>query len=260
MITEKPEPKEEPFTFVRPQMPARPAATGAELEANRATLLPAAQAYTATEEILQRVTAEAERLGKDRNLTAQGRRAAFTAFALDAIPKLREHSGKLDAAGAAVQAEAEQVQQAAMPAPTEAQLRERSNIAAAFGRLNHNQQKVQYGRALSGQDAELLASLVEAHPVVTGLDDTARGFLRSEYESAHIDPAAAERCRDKAAKVGSVTRALTAAIEALENASDREQLKAAKVATLRKSDFADTKAKSDWIDQHGLDAFKRLPA
>src|SRR4051812_37621275 len=135
MITQSPQVKEEPFSFVRPQLPARPFSDGKELEENPDTLLPAAQAYTYTDGLLQHGTSEAERLGKDANLTTQGRRVAFTEQVVKpGLTELRKHLAALDAAGEAIQREAAEAQQTtAPPSPSDGQRAERSAIAAAFG-------------------------------------------------------------------------------------------------------------------------------
>jgi hypothetical protein len=262
MITTTPEGKEQPFQFVRPQLPARPfgEGSGAELEANKESLWPAAQAFTAIEEILQRATAEGERLGKDPNLTATGRRAAFTELALKELAILRGHLAKLDAAGVAIEAEAKQVQvQKAGPTPSDGQRAERSAIASAFGKASPAAKKSALERAMLGKDPALADALAYSHPMLSGLTENTIELLRTELEGPRIDPAIVERIQDKALKVGTVKRTLTAAIDALENASDRASLKEAGVATLRRSDLTD-KQKADFIDAHGLPAFKALPA
>jgi hypothetical protein len=252
---------EQPFTFAAPSLPPRPFPDGKELEANRDTLHPAAQAYTAAASILERALPEAERIANDPTLTEIGKRQAFTDRVADpALRELREHQEKLTAVRAVLQDEAK----AASPAPvepsfTDADRHEMAVLADAFGRLTDKQKIDALQHAMTGKDPVLRRALAYTHPIVTKLGASTIERLRAEMNAEKVDPAALEHVRTKAEKVGKSLAALHTVAAALENASDRAKLREAGLATLRRSDLSD-REKVDFIAQHGLEAFKRLPS
>jgi hypothetical protein len=265
MITPNAPPKVEPFAYTAPALSGPPVTEQADLDAHPDTLRPAWNIYTKATAIVERVTAEAERIAKDPNRSEAGKEAAFTRLLLEPVaprtpgplPALKDLLSKLDAPEAVAMAQAEQVQKvAAVPEPTESDER----IAEAFGRRNEKQRILMLESAMIGKDPKLLKALATAHHSLSGLGAPTLVILRGQLEDAQIDPVAAARVKDVASKLGTVRRTVNAAIQAFENAADRTQLKAAGLATQRRSDFPTAKAKADWIDQHGLAAYKQLPA
>ena len=256
MITPAPEPKVEPFAYKAQEFPASPITEQAELDANPNTLRVAWDVHTKAKQIADNARGAAEKLANDPHLTDAGKRAVLTPVAASGIAALRDLLGKLDAADAAVLAEAEEVQKvAAPPVPTERHER----LAEAFGRKTEPQRRKLLEAAMLGKDPALAEALAYSHPLLHGLGEPVVKLLRSEIEGAKLDPAAVERVKDKAFKLGQVRRAITNTMDALEQAADRTHLKQAKLTTLRRGDLT-AEQKSKFIDEHGLAAFKALPA
>lgn len=256
MITPAPEPKVEPFAYKAQEFPASPITDQADLDANPNTLRVAWDVHTKAKQIADNAKSAAEKLANDPHLTDAGKRAVLTPVAASGIAALRGLLGKLDAADAAVLAEAGEVNKvAAPPVPTERHER----LAEAFGRKTEPQRRQLLEAAMLGKDPALAEALAYSHPLLHGLGEQMVRLLRSEIETAKLDPVAVEQVKDRALKVNAVRRAVTTTIDALESAADHAQLKEAGVARLRLRDLT-AKQKSDYIDAHGLAAFKKLPA
>jgi hypothetical protein len=254
--------KELPFAFAAPRLPPHPFCDNSEIEANRETMLPVAQAHTATAEIMGVAIQAAAPIANDRTLSPLGQRQAFTErVAKPSLTKLRHHEAALNQAE--LKNQADQAALFAVPEPSTPasviERQERLALAQAFGAKPENQRRQLLEAAMTGRDPALRAALANSHSAITGLGEPLVAMLRREEEGRRVDLDVLERLRREEQRIGAAKATVKIAIDALERASDREQLKAAKLATMRRSDLS-AKEASDFITNHGLSAYKALPA
>jgi hypothetical protein len=107
------------------------------------------------------------------------------------------------------------------------------------------------------QGARLIAGI---HPAVAGITPETQQRIRTMLVEPHIDHAQVEDVTNKLNKAQQEKASLAHVLSAVESMTDRAALRQASGSTLvRRSDLSD-KQKSQFISEHGLDAFKQLPA
>lgn len=196
----------------------------------------------------------------DPRLTTEGQRDAITPHAQTLLTEFRKHE-------AALAEDAKEITEAVERHTVEPELSvsaarraELLAVADAFGRKPRPEQERLLTEAVADRDPDLALALVLAHPVVTGVGQPVRQLLRDRLQTAAVDPQAKEKLLGRAQRLAATRAALAASIDAVELLADRDKLRAAGVATLRRRDFADDAARAAWIGEHGLTAYKALPA
>jgi hypothetical protein len=248
--------EETPFVVTVPNLGPSPFRDDTSVEPE---MLAAVDAFVAATAEMAGVGKDVERITAQRGLNDFGKREAFTEqVAKRVLPVLKRHEAALDKSAAHLEAKAAALM--AEPEPTPVSVVERQSllmIADHFGRKSQNERMKLLEVAMSGKDPELAAALATAHTAITGINDATVKLLRRQVAGKRIDPAAAEKLRSQAQKLGAVKAALKAAITSVESAADRKKLAAEGISGLHRGDMTDAE-KAQYIGKHGLEAFKKL--
>jgi hypothetical protein len=195
-------------------------------------------------------------------LSPEGKDHALFPFAEEARTSTAGLLKGFEPYGAALQAEAETIAKSgALPVPTsDFEKAQQLELAKIVGAMTPQQRAKRMEAWARGEDRDQLAAVLNNHYSISGLQERTWQMLRESEMDSRIDPVKREQLTKRAEVYGILRRALEGRLLAYEGKCDREALKKSGQATTRKSDLKDDKAKSDYIDQHGLNAFMALPA
>lgn len=225
--------------------------------------LPLARALAWANDTQAKAKQLAEELRGDPGLTdhpERGRPHAFTErLATERIEAARKHLAAVEAEAEEVMAETEAAFREPELTPISAiERHEDLLLAQKYGELP-NEKKLQVLEAvMCGKDPRMQRVLARQHSMITGLGEPIIQLLREREKGDRVHPELRESLKARAQRIGTVKRAVEAVLDALEEASDRTQLKAKGLAKLRLRDMDDA-AKTKFIGDHGLAAFKELP-
>lgn len=228
-------------------------------EANNDVARPAAEARA----MLDALAPLAATVHANAHLSPAGQQAEFTRLASPRLTTLHAHRTALEAAADEATQEAVRLDTATVTRSgplSPAELDRRLAVAVRFSHLPRAEQAAWIGEAMTGRSPVKLAALVAEDPAITGLTPEQHARLQQVQRAAHLDLTARARLADRAALIHESLAVVQSAIRALEDATDRTALRTAGLATLRRSDLGDAAAHAAFIRDHGLAAYKALPA
>lgn len=222
---------------------------------------PISEALEFANRVLGSAQTKAEALAKDQNLSHVGRREAFTDHVSPLLSEGLRHQTRLESYAGQLQAEAEALVKAAQAEPnlSDEDRRDLRVIAVAIGQMDATDRMKAVEAAMTGRDPKVRAALAHTHHVVTGITEGSRLTLLEMGAESRIDAGKRSLLEAKARDLSNVRRGLEQLTAALEDSSNRERLKQAQAASLRRSAMSEGD-KIAFITKHGLDAFQSLPA
>ncbi|MEZ4411843.1 MAG: hypothetical protein R2910_02495 [Gemmatimonadales bacterium] len=209
-------------------------------------------------EIATRAAISAEQVAANEHLSEAGKAAEFTRLSLPDLAVLHRHRAALDAAATVVQRDAAALE-ATVSAPklSDPELARQLAVAQRFATLSPAERTAWVGEAMNGTSPVKLAALANEDPAITGLAPEQHARLQRILRAVQVDTAAQARLAARAELIAESALAVERTIAAIEDAADQGMLKEKGLTTLRRRDMSDAE-KADYIDTHGLAAFKAL--
>jgi hypothetical protein len=227
----------------------------ASVEPQVATVLSAirtiAESYKAKEAIIL----------ADARLTAKGMEDALKPIAEEARSTMAGLLPDFDTYGLSLKQEADQLVHSAAVTPPTSDLEKarQMELAKIVGAMTPSQRAKRMEAWARGEDREQYEAVMNTHYSFSGLQERTWNMLREQETESRVDMVKRERLMQRAEIYSAVRRALDGHKLAYEDRSDREALKKKGEATVRRGDMNDAQ-KSAYISEHGLAAFKALPA
>lgn len=204
---------------------------------------------------------ETKAIVKDPGLNPIGIQQRITQMAEQVLPGLHKGLEKANANRAALSAGVETLLADAQRPPTDSPVT-RMDQWQAVGWIQAQSQTKQndlLSDMLTGKNAELRDLVLGLPSFAFPFTPQTRALLVSQQLEERVDRAALDSIQNKLEQATLVADQLGLHIDALEDASDRAQLRAKGIPTKpRRSDFTTDAAKVVWIDKHGLDAWQNL--
>jgi hypothetical protein len=241
--------------------------TDEELSAHSDVLGPVARTYTAYATARSALPTLAATLERDRHLSPEGRTAKLTTDGLKpAVADLSAGLTGLDAAEArwrtALEARVTTLQAATALAPiSDARRAELVAVAQAFRLLPREEQSRRKAAAQrdADPDRETLEMMQHISPTIWGGTTVMQELARGHGQPTIEDDAEVRRLVALLDKAATARAHLTARRHALVASGDYRLLQEAGLVAKRLRDMT-AREKSEYIDRHGLAAFKALPA